>query len=222
MQRIDKITVVIEYGKTKINLCRRNQIVHTLYASEIKLPEYDNRVQKTKYINTVKQYVEEMFKKGVIEGCFFQEREGKSSKYDNSAASNNAEEKIVSEFGKLQEDLLCVIMVLDAVVDVTERYKDKYIKYGIVKSKTKISAGGKEGTFNILTEIRSGQMCKPKIEYGDKLLNITNLNVKIVLNAQTKSNKQLINKFGTDGNFNEPMTGGWIDTQKKFNEQRGN
>ena len=69
-----------------------------------------------------------------------------------------------------------IITFKDDDVEIRERYKDMNIKYGSTNIVVNLNSGGRQIQIVVQSEIRSGQLCKPKmftINNEPRQLNIT-------------------------------------------------
>ena len=176
-QRINKITVNVDkkYGEVRIIFYRTNTKLGEISDEDLDLPSFDSAgVSLNAYKEYCKDFVIEFIDQGGIPGFYYEPKsDGKSVKYDPSNFRNGIKEYIANVIGDKYE----YSFPLTEQVNITEQYKDKYIKNanGIFN----VNLTQYDITISVLGEIKSGQLCRPRaMEYnGDRMaFNITNIN----------------------------------------------
>lgn len=175
--RINKITVNVDkkYGDVKISLYKTNELLGILTDDDLDLPQFTTSgVSLKAYQMYCKDYVIELIDKGGIPGYYYEPKsEGNSIKYDNGTFKK----KISEYISDVLDDKHEYKILMTEKIDATEKYKDGYIKNATGEFNVKLLQDDIEIT--ILGEIKSGQLCRPRImRYdGDEInFNITNIN----------------------------------------------
>lgn len=175
--RVNKITVTVDkkYGDVRISLYKTNELLGTLDEYDLNLPSFlTSGVSLKAYQSYCKDYVIELLNNDGIPGYYYEPKaDGKSIKYDPTSFKKGIIEYIDGIIGDRYE---YTIPMTDRI-ESTERYKDGYIKNAVGEVDVKIESYNV--IFTVVSEIKSGQLCRPKIikfrgvEYG---FNITNIN----------------------------------------------
>ena len=182
--RVNKITVNVDkkYGEVRISLYKTNELLGTLTDEDLNLPLFSTSGVSIKaYQAYCKDFVIELLNKGGIPGFYYEPKsESQSIKYDPSTFKKGVIEYIDSILADRYE----YKVPMTERIDVTERYKDGYIKDAVGEFDVRLTQY--DIKIVIVSEIKSGQLCRPKvikfgdIEYG---FNITNVN-RIIKSTQ--------------------------------------
>ena len=175
--RVNKITVTVDkkYGDVRISLYKTNELLGTLDEYDLNLPSFlTSGVSLKAYQSYCKDYVIELLNNDGIPGYYYEPKaDSKSIKYDPTSFKKGIIEYIDGVIGDRYE---YTIPMTDRI-ESAERYKDGYIKNAVGEVDVKIESYNV--IFTVVSEIKSGQLCRPKIikfrgvEYG---FNITNIN----------------------------------------------
>lgn len=182
--RVNKISVNVdkEYDETKISLYKTNELLGTLTDEDLDLPLYSTSgVSLKAYQMYCKDFVIELLNNDGIPGYYYEPKsESSSIKYDDSAFKKGITEYV----DKLLNDRYEYKVLMTERIEVTERYKDKYIKNAVGEIDVKLLQH--DIKIVVVSEIKSGQLCRPRIiKYNDVeySFNITNVN-RIVKSVQ--------------------------------------
>ena len=175
--RVNKISVNVdkEYDEVKISLYKTNELLGVLTDKDLGLPSYSSSGISIKaYQAYCRDFVIELLNVGGIPGYYYEPKsENDSVKYDDSVFKKG----ITGYIDKLLDGKYEYKILMTERIEVTERYKDKYIKNATGEFDVKLTEYDIKIT--IMSEIKSGQLCRPRIikyndtEYG---FNITNVN----------------------------------------------
>ena len=190
LMRVNKVTVYVgtEVGeRSVITLYRTNSKLAEITNNKLDIPDFiDADVDKNTYQAYCKEVVINLLENGGIEGYHWEPKQTESDtttvrKFDSSTFRTEAISRVVEILDSLTADTDIthdVIKFRDDGVDITDRYKDKNIKFGSTNVTVNIKRYDTTIQATIAVEIRSGQMCKPKIFTIDGIqhqLNITTL-----------------------------------------------
>lgn len=176
--RVNKITVTVDkkYGNVKISLYKTNELLGTLDEYDLDLPSFlTSGVSLKAYQSYCKDYVIELLNNDGIPGYYYEPKaEGRSIKYDSSSFKKGIIEYIDGVIGDRYE---YIIPSFTERIESTERYKDGYIKNAVGEVDVKIESYNV--IFTVVSEIKSGQLCRPKIikfKGNEYSFNITSIN----------------------------------------------
>lgn len=178
--KVNRITVNINQSadETVITLYKTNEQLGIIITDDLELLSFRESGLSTKgYQAYCKDFVINLIDNGGIEGYYYEPKtEVESQKYDMSLFRTRCKEYI----DILIEDNYEFHLNGDDKVINIEQYKDKYIKD--ITAEIGVTMPTYNIRFHLVAEIKSGQMCRPRIMlYNDNELsfNITNIN-KIV------------------------------------------
>lgn len=173
--RVNRITVNInKYGETTISLYKTNNLLGILTEDDLDIPPVDvSGVSPKAYQMYCKDFVIELLNNDGIPGYYYEPKMANQSiKYDNSTFKSGVKDYINS----LLEDRYEYNILMTERIDVTERYKDMYIKNAVGEFDVRLTQYDIKIT--VISEIKSGQLCRPKVmKYDDTeyTFNITNV-----------------------------------------------
>lgn len=174
-ERVNKVSAIFEDDNVRISLYRTNiKLVETTSYS-LGVPPFSEcgMPSKTLYINYCKDLIINLLENGGIDGYYYEPKQiSDTQKYDKSGFTHGAIKSLSEILDSLQ---IKYEMRGEPDVEIIEKYKDNYVK----DAKTDIRVKIGNNIVTIPVEIKSGQMCKPKIfktEENEFSLNITNLN----------------------------------------------
>lgn len=173
--RVNKITVSVntKYDETKISLYKTNELLGILTDEELALPSFSNSgVSLKSYQAYCKDYVIELLNNDGIVGYYYEPKADNSIKHNTASFKLGVKEYIDAVIkGKYEYS-----MPMSEKIDIIDRYKDGYIKNAV--GEFDIILDQFDVRITVLSEIKSGQLCRPKtilynnIDYG---FNITNI-----------------------------------------------
>ena len=173
--RVNKITITVnKYDETIISLYKTNAMLGILTNEDLNIQSLSaSGVSLKAYQMYCKDYVIELLNNDGIPGYYYEPKsESESVKYDNSAFKKGVKEYIDS----LLEDRYEYTILMTERIDVTERYKDKYIKNATGEFDVRLTQYDIKIT--VVSDVKSGQLCRPKIMKYDDVeysFNITNV-----------------------------------------------
>lgn len=142
---------------------------------------------KMVYMNYCRDFMINLLENGGVEGFYYEakqtvEDDGKPKKYDKSLFQSGAYDMLTKTMDNVLASCSHIkyeVMKHDTQVDVTEKYKDNYVKYAKAIHSVSIESGEKCEVIIVPVYMKSGQMCKPKtIVYDgvERSLNMTTIN----------------------------------------------
>lgn len=173
--RVNRVTVNVDkHDGTTISLYKTNNLLGILTEEDIDIPPFHSSgVSLKAYQMYCKDFVIELLNNDGIPGYYYEPKsESQSIKYDNFTFKNGIKEYVDSLLNNKYE----YKMLATEDIDVSERYKNGYIKDAIGEFDVQLTQYDIKIT--IMSEIKSGQLCRPKIikhndiEYS---FNITNI-----------------------------------------------
>lgn len=174
--RINKISVTVnkKYDEVRISLYKTNDLLGILTEDDLDLPTFSaSGVSIKAYQAYCKDLVIELLNNGGIPGFYYEPKsENQSIKYDQSTFKIGVAEYISS----VLDDRYEYKIPMTERIDVTERYKDGYIKDAIGEFDVKLTQY--DINIVVISEIKSGQLCRPKIikyDNAEYSFNITNV-----------------------------------------------
>lgn len=174
--RVNKITVTVDknYDDVRVSLYKTNELLGTLTEEDLNLPLYsESGVSLKAYQSYVKDFVIELMNIDGIPGYYYEPKaENEGIKYDPSVFRKGVNDYIEQIIGDKYE----YILLMNDGVEVTDRYKDNYIKDATGRFDIRLTQF--DIVITILSEIKSGQLCRPRtMEYDgvEYSFNITNV-----------------------------------------------
>lgn len=172
--KVNKITVNVDTKECEstISLYKTNQLICRFKPYELGLKEYDEyNVSIKAYQLYVKDYMINLISNGGISGLYYEEKQSNSIKYDMQTFRNKINDYIKNTLGDIKYR-----MNHNDIEDEMERYSNKFIKNATVRFG--VSLLDSDISFSIVGNIKSGQLCRPRIMvYNDDELqfNITTI-----------------------------------------------
>jgi len=169
MQRVNKITATFSGDKVIITLYKTNTKLGSITNEDMQIPNIqDTKItNKNAYMEYCKDVAKNLLMNGGIPGLYYEEnpdeptcQSSSPKKFDKPTFLNISTQMVTDMLTQMGIDYTLVDKS-DGIgyVTITEAYKDQYIKYG--STLISVDIGGH--TIDIVVEIRSGQLCKPKI-----------------------------------------------------------
>jgi hypothetical protein len=173
--RVNRITVNIDkYNEVTISLYRTNVLLGTLTPEDLDIPEFfSTKISAKTYQAYCRDLVIELLNNDGIAGYYYEPKSTEHShsiKYDKSLFIKGTLDYV----GALLGDIAHILM--DDRIIITDKYKDAYIKNSTGEFDIKLTQHNI--TIAVLSEIKSGQLCKPKtMKYNgsEYTFNITNV-----------------------------------------------
>lgn len=175
--RVNRITVNVDKhtDDTIISLYKTNTLLGTINADDLEIESFHRSgVSMKAYQAYCKDIIINLLDNGGIEGYYYdpkEEREG--VKYDASTFGSACMEYVGNVIG---DNYDWKRTYADEMLQ-TEQYNDKYIKNA--KGSFEVVINGFDIRLQIIAEIKSGQMCRPRTFIYDGIehtFNITNIN----------------------------------------------
>ena len=174
--RVNKITVNVnkKYDEVRISLYKTNELLGILTDEDLDLPPFSTSgVSLKAYQAYCKDFVIELLNNGIIPGYYYEPKsENQSIKYNNHEFKKGVTDYIDSILADRYEYKI----PMTERINVIDRYKDGYIKDATGEFDVKLTQY--DISITVISEIKSGQLCRPKIieydgiEYG---FNITSI-----------------------------------------------
>lgn len=187
-QRVNRVAVLLSGDGAIVSLYRTNTKLGEVNNTDLGIPDFKNSNMPNKmvYMNYCRDFMINLLENGGVEGYYYEAKQtvdddGKPKKYDKSTfqsgASNVLEKTLDSILGS--SHIKYEVMKHDTQVEVTEKYKDNYVKYAKADFSVSIESGDKCEVIIVPVYMKSGQMCKPKMLVHDGIersLNMTTIN----------------------------------------------
>lgn len=174
--RVNKITVNVDrkYDETKISLYKTNELLGIFTDEDLNLPQFSmSGVSLKAYQAYCKDFVIALLDIDGIPGYYYEPKaDGNSIKYDSSVFKKGVADYIQNIIGDNYE----FIMTTESNVESIDRYKDGYLQNATGEFDVKLTQFDLK--FTVLAEIKSGQLCRPRImryEGTEFNFNITNI-----------------------------------------------
>lgn len=187
-QRVNRVAVQLNGDGAIISLYRTNTKLGEVTNEDLAIPEFkqSNMPNKMVYMNYCRDFMINLLENGGIEGYYYEakqtvEDDGKPKKYDKATFENGAYNMLTKTMDTIlgSTHIKYEIMRHDTQIEVTEKYKDNYVKYAKADFSVSIEAGNKCEVIIVPVHMKSGQMCKPKTIIHDGIersLNMTIIN----------------------------------------------
>ena len=188
-QRVNRVAVLLNCDGAIISLYRTNTKLGEVSNLDLAIPNFkeSNMPNKMIYMNYCRDFMINLLENGGVEGYYYdakqtKEDNSKPKKYDKSTFEDGAYCILVKTLDNILNSCINTkyeIMRHDTQVEVTEKYKDNYVKYARADFSVSIKSGSRCEVIIIPVYIKSGQMCKPKIVIHDGVerpLNMTTIN----------------------------------------------
>lgn len=188
-QRVNRVAVLLSEGGAIISLYRTNTKLGEVTNLDLAIPNFSesNMPNKMVYMNYCRDFMINLLENGGVEGYYYEPKQtvdgdGKPKKYDKSMFTGGARDTLTRTLDNLLNSCAHIkydVMDSDTQVEVTEKYKDNYVKYAKADFSVSIESGSKCEVMIIPVYMKSGQMCKPKIVIHDGIersLTMTTIN----------------------------------------------
>ena len=175
--RVNRITVNIDKrtDDTVISLYKTNTLLGTINADELDIESYQKSgVSMKAYQAYCRDIIINLLDNDGIEGYYYDPKEERTgTKYDVSAFGTACMDYV----SDIINDKYSWKRTYNDEISQMEQYDDKYIKNA--KGSFEILINGFGIKLQVIAEIKSGQMCRPRVFTYDNIehaLNITNIN----------------------------------------------
>ena len=176
MQRVNRISVSVGSDKDEcsmISLYKTNTKVAELTNRDIDVPDFkDSGTDRNTYQSYCKDVVTNLLQNGGIEGYYFDAKQDSSNetsgkKYGTAEFEAEAVKSVQNMLAEMTEgtDITYIVSTYNNFTDVADRYGDGNVKFGLVIVRASITRGANtlnSRNIEVLVELKSGQMCKPK------------------------------------------------------------
>lgn len=188
-QRVNRVAVLLSGDGAIVSLYRTNTKLGDVSNVDLNIPNFkeSNMPNKMVYMNYCRDFMINLLENGGVEGYYYEAKQtvdddGKPKKYDKSTFQSGAYDMLVKTMDGIlgsNAHIKYEIMKHDTQVEVTEKYKDNYVKYAKADFSISLESGDKCEVIIVPVHMKSGQMCKPKIIIHDGIersLNMTIIN----------------------------------------------
>jgi hypothetical protein len=188
-QRVNRIAVLLNGDGVTVSLYRTNTKLGDVSNIDLGIPNFkeSNMPNKMVYMNYCRDFMINLLENGGVEGYYYEakqtvEDDGKPKKYDKSTFQSGAYNiltKVMDNVLNSSTHIKYEVMRNDTQIEVTEKYKDNYVKYAKADFSVSLEVGDKCEVIIVPIYMKSGQMCKPKILIHDGIersLNMTTIN----------------------------------------------
>lgn len=188
-QRVNRVAVLLNGDGAIVSLYRTNTKLGEVTNEDLAIPNFkqSNMPNKMVYMNYCRDFMINLLENGGVEGYYYEakqtvEDDGKPKKYDKGTFESGAYDMLTKTLDSIlsnNANIKYEIMRFDTQVEVTEKYKDNYVKYAKADFSVSLEAGSKCEVIIVPVHMKSGQMCKPKTIIFDGIersLNMTTIN----------------------------------------------
>lgn len=188
-QRVNRVAVLLNGDGVIVSLYRTNTKLGEVTNEDLAIPNFkqSNMPNKMVYMNYCRDFMINLLENGGVEGYYYEAKQtvddgGKPKKYDKGTFESGAYDMLTKTLDSILSNNASIkydIMKYDTQVEVTEKYKDNYVKYAKADFSVSLEAGSKCEVIIVPVYMKSGQMCKPKnIIYDgiERSLNMTTIN----------------------------------------------
>ena len=188
-QRVNRVAVLLSGDGAIVSLYRTNTKLGEVSNNDLAIPDFkqSNMPNKMVYMNYCRDFMINLLENGGVEGFYYEakqtvEDDGKPKKYDKAtfeSGAYNTLTKVLDSILGSSAHIKYDIMKYDTQVEVTEKYKDNYVKYAKADLSVSFESGDKCEVVIVPVYMKSGQMCKPKVMVHDGIersLNMTTIN----------------------------------------------
>lgn len=188
-QKVNRVAVLLNGDGAIVSLYKTNTKLGEVTNEDLAIPNFkdSNMPNKMVYMNYCRDFMINLLENGGVEGYYYEAKQtaddnGKPKKYDKSTFTGGAYDMLVGTMDNVLNSSAHIkydIMSNDTQIEITEKYKDNYIKYAKADFSISLEAGDKCEVIIVPVYIRSGQICKPKIIIHDGIersLNMTTIN----------------------------------------------
>lgn len=196
-QRVNRVAVLLNGDGAVVSLYRTNTKLGEVTNADLGIPDFkgSNMPNKMVYMNYCRDFMINLLENGGVEGYYYEAKQtvdddGKPKKYDKSTFKSGAHDMLTKTLDNILNSSAHIkydIMMNDTQVEVTDKYKDNYVKYAKADFSVSLEAGDKCEVIIVPVYMKSGQMCKPKVIIHDGIersLNMTTINS--ILRGQDK------------------------------------
>lgn len=187
-QRVNRVAVLLNGDGAIVSLYRTNTKLGEVSNEDLAIPNFkqSNMPNKMVYMNYCRDFMINLLENGGVEGFYYEpkqtvEGDGKPKKYDKGTFESGAYDMLTRVMDGIlgsSTHIKYEIMRYDTQVEVTEKYKDNYVKYARADFSVSIESGDKCEVIIVPVHMKSGQMCKPKTVVHDGIersLNMTTI-----------------------------------------------
>lgn len=187
-QRVNRVAVLLNGDGAIVSLYRTNTKLGEVSNEDLAIPNFkqSNMPNKMVYMNYCRDFMINLLENGGVEGYYYEpkqtvEGDGKPKKYDKGTFESGAYDMLTRVMDGIlgsSAHIKYEIMRYDTQVEVTEKYKDNYVKYAKADFSVSIESGDKCEVIIVPVHMKSGQMCKPKTVVHDGIersLNMTTI-----------------------------------------------
>lgn len=188
-QRVNRVAVLLSGDGVIVSLYRTNTKLGEVTNGDLAIPDFkqSNMPNKMVYMNYCRDFMINLLENGGVEGYYYEAKQttednGKPKKYDKSTFEGGAYNMLTVTLDNLLNSCPHIkyeIIKHDTQVEISEKYKDNYIKYAKADFSISLESGDKCEVIIVPVYIKSGQICKPKIIIHDGIersLNMTTIN----------------------------------------------
>lgn len=188
-QRVNRVAVLLNGDGAIVSLYRTNTKLGEVTNEDLAIPNFkqSNMPNKMVYMNYCRDFMINLLENGGVDGYYYEAKQttdddGKPKKYDKSTFESGAHDMLARTLDSIlnnNANIKYEIMKYDTQVEVTEKYKDNYVKYAKADFSVSLVVGDKCEVIIIPVHMKSGQMCKPKnIIYDgiERSFNMTTIN----------------------------------------------
>jgi hypothetical protein len=181
------VAVLLSGDGAIVSLYRTNTKLGEVSNEDLAIPDFkqSNMPNKMVYMNYCRDFMINLLENGGVEGYYYEAKQtvddGKPKKYDKGTFESGAYDMLTRTLESIlgSTHIKYEVMKYDTQVEVTEKYKDNYVKYAKADFSVSLEAGGKCEVIIVPVHMKSGQMCKPKtIVYDgiERSFNMTTIN----------------------------------------------
>lgn len=187
-QRVNRVAVLLNGDGAIVSLYRTNTKLGEVSNEDLAIPNFkqSNMPNKMVYMNYCRDFMINLLENGGVEGYYYEpkqtvEGDGKPKKYDKGTFESGAYDMLTRVMDGIlgsSAHIKYEIMRYDTQVEVTEKYRDNYVKYAKADFSVSIESGDKCEVIIVPVHMKSGQMCKPKTVVHDGIersLNMTTI-----------------------------------------------
>ena len=188
-QRVNRVAVLLNGDGAIVSLYRTNTKLGEVTNEDLGIPNFkqSNMPNKMVYMNYCRDFMINLLENGGVEGYYYEAKQavdddGKPKKYDKGTFESGAYNMLTKTLDSILSNNASIkyeVMKYDTQVEVTEKYKDNYVKYAKADFSVSLEAGSKCEVIIVPVHMKSGQMCKPKTIIYDGIersLTMTTIN----------------------------------------------
>jgi len=199
-QRVNRITAVYSDDMVTMSLYKTHTRLTTLTNEDVGIKPFSESGASNKpaYTAYCKEVLINLLQNDGITGFYYdpksqQEQEnGMPRKFDANTFATWSKQIVKDTITKMKLINTAIhVSDNDIIPNITETYKDGHIKYANAEIPISIKHGDQSLGASVLSEIRSGQMTKPKkFKVGDKELGFNPTAIKSIVKGEDKGAKQ--------------------------------